>query len=226
MFYTALLLGFTGSLHCLAMCSPLSMIVSTLSGNQWINRIVYHAGRITTYAVLGAGAASINVFLPVASHQMIISFVIGLILICIALTGNSIHNIPFITKTVSKFTALLKKVFGRFLAKKNYGAKFLLGIINGFLPCGLSLMALSICMALPDAKHGFLYMIFFGVGTLPMMIGASVIFLPLMKKLKWSARGIMMILLFTSGILLIGRGFMEHHHDNQQGPLPKEIICD
>jgi sulfite exporter TauE/SafE len=99
-------------------------------------------------------------------------------------------------------------------------------MINGFLPCGLTLMALTLCIALPNNTDGFFYMLFFGLGTLPMLLGANVILLPLMKKMRWSARGVMMTLLFTSGLLLITRGFMEHHHESHHVDLKEEIICD
>jgi sulfite exporter TauE/SafE len=226
MIYTALLLGVTGSLHCLAMCSPLSMIVSNTPGNQLLNRLVYHSGRILTYALLGAGAASISAFVPIASHQTVLSIGLGIVLIMIALSKRHTFHVPYLTCYVSHFTTLLKTIFGKYVKQKNYFAKFLLGIINGFLPCGLTLMALTICITLPNAMDGLWYMFFFGVGTLPMLLGAHVVLLAAFKKFNCSASSVMMILLIISGALLITRGFIEHHHEKHASDTMNEIICD
>lgn len=55
----------------------------------------------------------------------------------------------------------------RYHSKSSFAA----GILNGFLPCGLVYVALSGTVVLTNPMHGFVYMIVFGLGTLPMMIG-------------------------------------------------------
>ena len=60
MLLTALILGFTGSLHCLGMCSPLAMMVTGQSAKGFTKRLVYNSGRIVTYSVAGFIVASIG----------------------------------------------------------------------------------------------------------------------------------------------------------------------
>jgi sulfite exporter TauE/SafE len=53
MVLTALIMGLTGSLHCVGMCSPLAMAVGNMNTRAFLNRVTYNAGRIVTYGVLG-----------------------------------------------------------------------------------------------------------------------------------------------------------------------------
>ena len=83
MFYTALIIGFMGSLHCVGMCSPLAMAVANLSPRTMISRLLYNSGRILTYSILGATVASVGFALPLTHYQNVMS----LVLVCTAISG-------------------------------------------------------------------------------------------------------------------------------------------
>jgi len=225
MLYTALILGFTGSMHCIGMCSPLAMAVTNMSRHAWLNRLFYNAGRISTYSLLGFAAASAESLLPIARYQNLVSILLGVSLLVMGFAGMSGIHIPFVSTTMGKFIALLKKVFAHFLKRRHAGSVWLLGMINGFLPCGLTFMALMFCLTLPGPWHGFGYMALFGIGTLPAMLGLTILINPMMKRFQWSMRNIMVVLLITSGCVMIARVFVDHaSHTAMQHPQEVTIV--
>jgi sulfite exporter TauE/SafE len=225
MLFTALILGFTGSIHCIGMCSPLAMAVANVSKTVWLNRLFYNGGRIFIYSILGLGAASADALFPVSQYQNLISILLGITLLVMGVAGISGLKIPFITAGIAKFIALLKRTFARYLHKKNTSSVILLGMINGFLPCGLTFMALMVCVTLKGPWMGFTYMLIFGLGTLPAMLGFTAIINLIIKKFRWSVRSVMTVLMITSGSLLITRVFV-HHNYHHAPSLREPVIMD
>jgi sulfite exporter TauE/SafE len=224
MFFAALILGFTGSVHCIGMCSPLAMAVTNFSKRAWLNRLLYNSGRIFTYSLLGLAAASADSLLPVSQYQNLISIFLGVILLVMGVAGISDIRVPFITEVIIKLISFLKKIFAHYLQKRNTVSTVMMGMINGFLPCGLTFIALMFCLTLPGPWKGFIYMLLFGLGTLPAMVGVSAFINPLIKKFQWNISYVMTVLLITSGCLLIGRALVNHTHE---GPIYKEdiVVC-
>lgn len=205
---TALLLGLAGSLHCLGMCSPLMMAATSRSAQVIANRLVYNAGRILTYSVLGMILASTGLALPL-QFQNLLSVVFGVVLLFVAIFGIgkfSVIKVSFLHAAGGK----LKKIFAKLIQQKNYGARFLLGSINGLLPCGLTFLALSYCLILQGPADGFFFMLLFGAGTLPVMLGFTGVFQWIIQRLNYNVKNLTAGLLALSGILLIARVFIFH----------------
>ena len=76
MVLTALIMGLTGSLHCVGMCSPLAMAVGNMNTRAFLNRVIYNAGRIVTYGVLGLGIAGVGLALPISKFQNLVSILL------------------------------------------------------------------------------------------------------------------------------------------------------
>jgi len=111
---------------------------------------------------------------------------------------------------VNQFISLLKIYFGKFLSLKGSWTTFILGSLNGLLPCGLTYLALTYCLVLPSANAGFFFMLLFGLGTWPVMIGLTWIINRSMRKFNFSYHKISTAVLLVSGILLIGRVAYNH----------------
>lgn len=227
MLLTALILGFTGSLHCLGMCSPLAITVTGQSSRGFTKRIVYNLGRILTYSIAGFIVASIGFALVYFKVQNILTIVLGVILLIAGISGITQFRIPVITSAVARFSAKLKSYFARFIQQKSYGAIFLLGSLNGMLPCGLSFIALSFCVSFDNAMSGFYFMALFGLGTLPVMLGATSIVLWIVNRLHINFARISMIMLIVSGVLLIGRVFVDHamHSPASHASVTEIVLC-
>ena len=214
MIITALIMGLAGSLHCLGMCSPLAMAATNVNSKALLNRTIYNAGRILVYAFFGALVSSVGHLLPLSKFQNLLSIILGVVLL-IAGIGLLKISIPSLSRSVGSFSLWIKKLFGSSLKKKTMGSLFILGGLNGFLPCGLILIALSFCIALGTAREGFFFMLFFGIGTLPVMLGFTSILPVIVKRLKFNMVYVTRGMLVTSGLLLIGRVYLVHIHHQE-----------
>jgi uncharacterized protein len=214
MVWTALILGFAGSLHCMGMCSPLMMSVTNMSSKVVMARLLYNTGRIFSYGILGSIIASVGFVFPLMKYQNLLSIVLGIGLLGISLTGISALKIPFLTNALGKFSVFLKNLFSKFLTKRNSASTFVLGSLNGMLPCGLSFLALTYCLALARPIDGFNFMALFGVGTLPVMFGFTSVVSWLGGVLHINIRKLTTAMLALSGVLLIARVFVFHGGDD------------
>jgi sulfite exporter TauE/SafE len=218
MIITALVMGFAGSMHCVGMCSPLAMAVSNLSPAATVNRLVYNLGRILTYGLLGAIVGGAGWALPISGFQNILTLVLGIALLTFAALGVTSVHIPVLTSAIQKLTTILKSAFGKFLQRKNYISIFILGTLNGLLPCGLTFLALTYCLTLGSIGNSFYFMLLFGVGTLPVMLGLTTLFQYMVKRFNLNFRKVTTTMLFISGCLLIARVFIGHDHDSHRVP--------
>lgn len=227
MLWTAFILGFAGSLHCLGMCSPLAMAVTNMYPRIVVSRLLYNGGRIFMYGVLGSIIASVGFALPMTKYQNLLSIVLGIALLVIAITGVSGMRIPLLTNILERFSLFLKKLFSKFIQKRSNVSTFVLGSLNGVLPCGLSFLALTYCLTLAGPKDGFVFMLVFGAGTLPVMLGFASLFLWTVNRFNISAKKLTTGMLILSGMLLIGRVFFVHlpHTHSIHEALVDIVIC-
>lgn len=226
MLVTALIMGLAGSLHCVGMCSPLAMAVSNMNPHAFFNRIVYNTGRILIYGTLGALVATAGFIIPFSKFQNLISILLGMALLFVGV-GLLKPTIPLLSKVVGKFTSFIKNSFAKFLTRKTYGSVFMLGALNGLLPCGLVLIALTYCLTLRSPIEGFSFMLVFGAGTLPVMLGLTSLISVLVKKFNFNIRYFTTGMLIASGILLIARVFivqLPHKASLQQGVIDI-VLC-
>ena len=211
MFITALVIGFLGSLHCAGMCSPLAMAVTNLSKPAFINRFTYNGGRILSYGLHGVVAASIGSIFEFTGLQNILSITLGTLLIIAGFSGMTRFNIPFLTEGIQKLTTFIKIRLSDFIKRKTKVALIATGMLNGLLPCGLTYMALTFCLTITNPVDGFIYMLVFGLGTLPVMLGLTSVVQLLIHRFNFSFRKLTTITLVVLGVLLISRSI--HMHD-------------
>jgi sulfite exporter TauE/SafE len=224
--WTALIIGFAGSLHCLGMCSPLAMATTKLSPNIIMSRLLYNGGRIMMYGLLGSIVASVGFVFPLVKYQNLISIILGVALLVISLTGVTSLRVPVITKALGTFSLLLKKLFAKFLQHKGSASTFVLGCLNGVLPCGLSFLALTYCITFAGPMDGFNFMFWFGVGTLPVMLGFTTIFVFALKRFHIKMNYVTTGMMIASAVLLIARAFLVHaDHSHRAGQAIDIVIC-
>jgi sulfite exporter TauE/SafE len=172
---SALALGFFTGFHCLGMCGPIALSLG-LSKKQQVNfylqNTTYQFGRIFTYAVLGAILGVVGQAFELAGIQKYLTIAVGVLMIILALftfgSPNFASNVPFF----SKFLMKIKMNLGKLLRKTDYSSRFLTGILNGLLPCGMVYAALTASLAAGGIWQGAVFMAFFGLGTFPFMFAA------------------------------------------------------
>ena len=226
MIVTALIMGFAGSMHCVGMCSPLAMAVSSMNANALLNKIIYNTGRIFTYGLLGAAVTTTGFITPLSKYQNLVSIILGIGLLLIA-AGLLKPTIPFLSQAVGSFTVLLKSLFAKFIKKKNYGSILFLGVLNGFLPCGLVLIALTYALTLNSTLDGFTFMLLFGAGTLPVMLGLTGVLQYSIIRFNLNLKSITTGMLILSGALLIARVFITElpHHPSIEEGIIDIVLC-
>jgi len=154
--YAAVVLGLAGSWHCVAMCGPLAQAATK---NTWPQQLVYHSARSMTYALLGTLAASLGWVLALLQVQPAVALVMGVMLVALGVGGVNLPALPWATRWAARLMPGLRR--------HRWVGSAALGAVNGLLPCGLSANALVMCVVLPSANAGFLFMLQFGLATWP-----------------------------------------------------------
>ena len=178
--------GVLGASHCLGMCGPLALIVGG-AADRWRTalgrQLAYTAGRIFTYAVLGAIAGycgqRLATYAPAAiNFPATLAIGAGLLLIYQGLRATGWINpvLDWFWKGKSLAPAapcLAGGMLGQFLRQPGATGAFLAGLFTGFLPCGLLYGILALAAATNNLLLGATTMAVFGMGTAPMMILAG-----------------------------------------------------
>ena len=170
MWWTAIVMGLAGSLHCAGMCSPLAMAVTQKKPFLY-SKVVYNFGRIITYGVLGAMAALLGSSFQITTYQSFISYAIGTVFLLMGLGSISSYKVPLIHSAINALTGWIKTRFQTLLIHKTTVSILFMGLLNGLMPCGLTYLAMTYCFILPSSLAGFQFMLLFGLGTWPVMIG-------------------------------------------------------
>jgi uncharacterized protein len=209
MIYTAFIFGLISSLHCIGMCGPIAMMLPLDRSNptkKALQILLYHIGRITAYASLGLVFGLLGRGLFLAGIQQKVSIVIGVVIIAIAVIPEKAFARYNFSRPVFHLISKVKSSLGAQFRKKSPSAIFTIGLLNGFLPCGLVYSALFGALAMQQGWHGTLYMVFYGVGTIPMM--SAVVYMghllgnPFRNKIK----KIVPLVSVGIGVLFILRG--------------------
>jgi uncharacterized protein len=172
MLYSALILGLISSLHCIGMCGPIAMMLPVDHKNEAkkVTQIVtYHLGRLSAYATIGLIFGLLGRGFFLAGIQQKISIFIGIAMILVALTPEKIFAKYNFSKPVFKIISQIKSSLGSQFKNRSYKSIFTIGLLNGFLPCGMVYVALFGAIAMQSASFGVLYMVLFGLGTVPLM---------------------------------------------------------
>jgi sulfite exporter TauE/SafE len=203
--WTALLIGFAGSLHCAGMCGPLVLAMPAAAGKtvgHILGKLTYNAGRITTYALLGLLFGTFGQMLGLAGFQRWVSIAAGAAIL-LSLLALPLRNA---TVLIAKPVNALKLGLGKLLKARSLPAQFGFGVLNGFLPCGLVYVACAAAAATGNAFGGARYMALFGLGTVPMMLGLGLAGRMLHRQFHFRLQKLVPVSLGVMAALLILRG--------------------
>ncbi len=179
--FSAFIIGILGSGHCLGMCGGITtMLTSALapkrSSQHYILSLMYHIGRITSYSLIGAivgysgSIAAKNIGLPLTGMRVIAAIFLILLGLYLGQWLMILSKVEALGKKLWQFISPLSKK----LIPVNSPQKALgLGLLWGWLPCGLVYSTLTWSMASGSLVQGSLIMTFFGLGTLPALLSVS-----------------------------------------------------
>jgi len=205
------LLGLAGSLHCAAMCGPLSLLVPVTGpkpSQRITSRLIYNAGRLFTYAIMGVLFGTFGKAFAIIGLQRWLSITAGaIILVALAFKAfpfrSSIRSAGDDRAASSFFS--IKARFSTLLKKRTLLSIGTLGALNGLLPCGLVYVACAAAAATATPITGAIYMLIFGLGTIPMLLtialgGGS------LRLNPFKVKRLIPIVAVIAGVLLIVRG--------------------
>jgi hypothetical protein len=172
MIYTAFIFGLISSLHCIGMCGAIAMMLPVdrdNSAKKVTQILTYHMGRLTAYAMIGFLFGLLGKGLFLAGIQQELSLFIGIMMILIIAIPERTFSKYNFSKPLYRIISYVKTALGSQFKKRSYSSLFTIGLLNGFLPCGLVYVALFGAIAMQSVSLGTFYMILFGLGTVPMM---------------------------------------------------------
>ncbi len=176
--YSAFLVGFLGSFHCAGMCGPIALALPLHHSSGWKilgGRLLYNSGRVLTYAVLGGMVGLLGHTISLAGYQRPLSIASGIIILLAVLMPFVFKRVDALTKISVLYSTKLKDLFRKLFGKKSGLTMLFIGVVNGLLPCGFVYLALAGAIASGSFTDSILYMVFFGLGTIPMMLTLSMI---------------------------------------------------
>ncbi|GAA5103146.1 sulfite exporter TauE/SafE family protein [Wohlfahrtiimonas larvae] len=218
--------GFNGSLHCFGMCGPVVGILGMNTEAKGNGRkigaaLCYNLGRITTYMLLGVIAMLLSVAMKdLKPLQIVIRYFAGIVMLFVALQLIGFPQfLAFIEKPMSKLSRPISKLTRKFFPIKSFFGAYIAGLAWGLLPCGMVYMAFAMSLGAENAVTAPLVMLFFGLGTLPMMITLSISgnffgsFFSSPKARKLAGLIVLLMTVFYMGSMLmndLGKGGMNH----------------
>jgi sulfite exporter TauE/SafE len=168
-------MGLLGSFHCLGMCGPLMLALPPAGATRFhylAGRVACQIGRVLTYAVLGIVFGIFGQSLILAGWQRGLSILAGVVILA-SLVLRGTKWAAQATGWIAAGLARLRRSFGPLLQRRTVSSLFVLGLLNGLLPCGLVYVALAVAAATGSAAGGAEFMIAFGLGTVPAMLAVS-----------------------------------------------------
>lgn len=209
MLYTAIIFGLISSFHCIGMCGPIAMMLPVDRNNEAkkiMQLVIYHLGRLVAYSTLGIIFGILGKGFFLAGMQQQLSILVGIIMIIIAVVPEKTLAQYNFSKPVYKIISKVKSNLGKQFKSKTYKSFFTIGLLNGFLPCGMVYVALFGALAMPTIHYSILYMLLFGLGTVPMMSLVVIISNLITNPVRNTIQKMIPIIAVFIGMLFIIRG--------------------
>ncbi|KFA91873.1 copper tolerance protein [Archangium violaceum Cb vi76] len=169
----ALMVGLTGSVHCLLMCGPLACagLPGVRGPERWRAVLAYQSARVGSYALvgglLGALGGGVTRALAVSARPWL-PWVMAAALVASALElGKRLRPLP----GLSHLAGAVTRVGAKFSLLSKAGA---MGAVTPLLPCGLLYGVYAAALASSSLGGGALLMGAFALGGLPALLGAQV----------------------------------------------------
>ena len=170
----AFFIGLFGSVHCIGMCGPLAFAIPVGQHKWWLivgDKLLYNAGRVISYTFLGFLIGFAGRQFWISGFQQGISLLSGALVIMAGLSRIfklRLYKSNAFSKVISPINRLLNYAFD------HHAGHLVIGVLNGFLPCGFVYLALVGAVNTNSPAMAAQYMFWFGTGTFPLMLIATI----------------------------------------------------
>lgn len=227
-FVPLLIMGLVSSAHCIGMCGgimgALSMAIPpSASTRRWVILSAYNLGRITSYTIMGLLAGFFAAQFAALGGAIVLRVLAGLLLMAMGLYLADWWRGITVLETVGRYLWVYIQPIGKSLMPVNtIGKAFALGVLWGWLPCGLVYAAMAMAMTQPQPIMAAIAMCAFGLGTLPAVLAAGVAAQQLTRILQTrKLRMVLAIIVIGFGIWTlwagVAHGGHKHHHLTMAG---------
>ena len=195
----AFLVGLLGGVHCVGMCGGIVGVLTFglpesqrggLRGLQF--QVWYNLGRLSSYAVAGMLAGALGAlmanWLPVAVAQRALQILAGLFMVALGLyLAGWWTGLRHIEGLGLRMWRRIEPVGRGFMPVRSPYQALMLGLVWGWLPCGLVYSVLIWALSAGDALRGAALMVSFGAGTLPnlLLMGVAAGWLASRMRSRW-----------------------------------------
>ena len=212
--------GVLTSVHCIAMCGGinLSQCLPTKAAEEGEEKkkiaalpaILYNLGRVLSYTLIGfimgligfaIGGGNSQVGIPLIL-QGVLKFIAGIFMVVMGL--NMLGVFPWLRKFTPHMPAFLAKKINR--KKREGGSSFLVGLLNGIMPCGPLQSMWIVALATGNPFAGALSMFLFALGTVPLMLGLGAIVAKLGQKFAKTVMTVGSALVVVLGLAMLAQG--------------------
>lgn len=204
---SAFVLGLMGSFHCVGMCGPIALSLPLGKhslGNKILGSSLYNIGRTITYGIMGAFFGLVGQSFEMVGFQKWASILMGSLMV-ISIIIPSVFNKINSGKALP-YSGSVRKGIQKMFSKQSLWGLFIIGLLNGLLPCGLVYLAIAGAIGTANVYQGIAFMVIFGLGTLPMMLGISLLGNMVSVRLRNQINKVIPVVVVLIGIIFILRG--------------------
>ncbi len=204
-FLALFLVGLLGGTHCVGMCGGIVGALSMGAPARWSMHLAYNTGRIASYAAAGALAGALGAVSLTLEGQapvrLVLYLLANLMLVALGLYLLGVTRVLAFTERAGQHLwRYIQPLTRRFLPAQTVQQALPLGILWGWLPCGLVYSALTTALSAGSPGRGALLMLAFGIGTLPNLLLAGMLLARLNEFVRRP------LVRNASGLLVLGFG--------------------
>lgn len=192
--------GLLTSVHCIAMCGGINLSQSVgadgAEKNNLRNPLLYNLGRVISYTVIGGVVGGIG-------SVLFLSETVKAVLLSLAAVGMLLMGLSMLGWLPWWLTPRMPRFLSAKVGKKSAGkGPLVVGLLNGFMPCG-PLQAMQLyALATGSILTGALSMFLFSLGTVPLMLGAGALFSTLKGKFAFVIQRVSAVLVVFFAVVM------------------------
>ena len=200
-------IGLMTSVHCIAMCGGIN-VSQCLSENKKFSGlypVMYNLGRVVSYTVIGFVLGFAGILFGTGENLGVSSIIQGLIksFAGIYMVIMGVNMLGFVPQ-IKRLTFHLPNFIGKFRVKNSQ--PFVVGLLNGFMPCGPLQSIQLVALATGNPFTGGLSMFAFSLGTVPLMLGLGSLVSVLGKRFTEKMMTGGAVLVTVMGLAMVSQG--------------------
>lgn len=206
---SALVFGLLTGFHCIGMCGPIAVALPLKSDtrfSKFTSTTLYNLGRTITYAIMGMIFGFFGQSFAMAGFQKWVGIIMGSVMILYVIFPAIFKNKFNIETFGQQYTGALRSRLAKLFGKRSYSSLFVIGLLNGLLPCGPVYAAIAAAIATGSVIYGTAFMFLFGLGTIPIMMTLSLIGHKISTSLRKKLSKLIPVTIVIIGALFILRG--------------------